>query len=153
MRAERSAREDMPIWLDALKHAARHLRNRGRLQVERSPSLLLVLWMIMKPDAPSDRPNTNAQPPESPAARQAAYPSDLAALVLTRWHEATAARQIDFPPPATSALVDVLSICYKATLLRDVTAPAVTSRRPGPVAATINTAINVQPSWASPPKD
>ena len=36
----------------------------------------------MNPDAPSDRPNTNAQPPEPPAARQAAYPSDLAALVL-----------------------------------------------------------------------
>jgi len=73
----------------------------------------------MNPDAPSDRPNTNAQPPEPPAARQAAYPSDLAALVLTRWHEATAAGQIDLPPPATSALVDVLSICYKATLLRE----------------------------------
>jgi hypothetical protein len=42
----------------------------------------------MNPAAPSDRPNTNAQPPE-PAARQAAYPPDLAALVLTRWHEAT----------------------------------------------------------------
>ena len=73
----------------------------------------------MNPDMPSDRPNTNAQPPEPPAATQAAYPSDLAALVLTRWHEATAARQIDLRPPATSALVDVLSICYKATLLRE----------------------------------
>ena len=75
--------------------------------------------MIMNPDAPSDRPNANAQPPEPPAASQAAYPSDLAALVLTRWHEATVAGQIDLPPPATSALVDVLSICYKATLLRE----------------------------------
>ena len=102
-----------------LAHTARHLRNRGRLRVERSPSLLLVLWMIMNPDAPSDRPNANAQPPEPPAASQAAYPSDLAALVLTRWHEATVAGQIDLPPPATSALVDVLSICYKATLLRE----------------------------------
>jgi hypothetical protein len=73
----------------------------------------------MNLDAPSDRPNTNAQPPEPPAARQAAYPSDLAALVLTRWHEATAAGQIDLPPPATSALVDVLAICYQATLLRE----------------------------------
>ena len=73
----------------------------------------------MNPDAPSDRPNTNAQPPEPPAGRRAAYPADLAALVLTRWHEATAAGQIDLPPAATSALVDVLSICYKATLLRE----------------------------------
>ena len=73
----------------------------------------------MNPDAPSDRPNTNAQPPEPPAAMQAAYPSDLAALVLTRWHEATAAGQIDLPPPATSTLADVLSICYQATLLRE----------------------------------
>ena len=73
----------------------------------------------MNPDVPSDLPNTNAQPPEPPAATQAAYPSDLAALVLTRWHEATAAGQIDLRPPATSALVDVLSICYKATLLRE----------------------------------
>ena len=69
----------------------------------------------MNPDAPSDRPDTNAQLPEPPATRQAAYPSDLAALVLTRWYEATVAGQIDLPPPATSALVDVLSICYKAT--------------------------------------
>lgn len=73
----------------------------------------------MNSDAPSDRPNTNAQPPEPPAVRQAAYPSDLAALVLTRWHEATTAGQIDLRPPATSTLVDVLSICYKATLLRE----------------------------------
>ena len=73
----------------------------------------------MNPDAPSDRPNTNAQPPEPPAARQAAFPSDLAALVLTRWHEATAAGQIDLRAPATSALEDVLSICYQATLLRE----------------------------------
>jgi hypothetical protein len=75
--------------------------------------------MIMNPDAPSDRPDSNASPPELQAARQNAYPSDLAALVLTRWHEATAAGQIDLPPPATSTLADVLSICYQATLLRE----------------------------------
>jgi Probable sensor domain DACNV len=73
----------------------------------------------MNPDAPSDRPDTNAPPPEPMAARQPAYPSDLAALVLTRWHEATTAGQIDLPPPVTSTLVDVLSICYQATLLRE----------------------------------
>jgi Probable sensor domain DACNV len=75
--------------------------------------------MIMNPDAPSDRSDTNAPPPELEAASQNAYPSDLAALVLTRWDEATAAGQIDLPPPAPSTLVDVLSICYQATLLRE----------------------------------
>jgi hypothetical protein len=75
--------------------------------------------MIMNPDAPSDRLDTNAPPPGLEAASQNAYPSDLAALVLTRWDEATAAGQIDLPPPALSTLVDVLSICYQATLLRE----------------------------------
>src|SRR5688500_16762361 len=75
--------------------------------------------MIMNPDAPSDGPDTHASPSEQPAARRAAYPSDLAALVLTRWHDATAAGQIDLRPPATSTLEEVLSICYQATLLRE----------------------------------
>ena len=82
-----------------------------RFELSDRPVFLLVRWMIMNPDAPSDRPDPNAQPPEPPAARQAAHPSDLAALVLTRWHEATVAGQIDLPPPAASALLDVLSIC------------------------------------------
>jgi hypothetical protein len=73
----------------------------------------------MNPDAPSDRSDTEAPPPELRAANPNAYPSDLAALVLTRWHEATAAGQIDLPPPAASTLADVLSICYQATLLRE----------------------------------
>jgi hypothetical protein len=40
-------------------------------------------------------------------------------LVLTRWHEATAAGQIEVAPPAVSTLEDILSICYQATLLRE----------------------------------
>ena len=73
----------------------------------------------MNPDPPADRHETSAQSAESPAAGEYAYPSDLAALVLTRWHEATAAGQIDLPPPAARTLADVLSICYQATLLRE----------------------------------
>ena len=73
----------------------------------------------MNPDPPANRPETSTPLAEAPAAGGYAYPSDLAALVLTRWHEATAAGQIDLPPPATSTLVDVLSICYQATLLRE----------------------------------
>lgn len=73
----------------------------------------------MNPDAPSDCAETDAPPPAPQAARHNAYPSDLAALVLTRWHEATAAGQINLPPPAASTLADVLSICYQATLLRE----------------------------------
>jgi hypothetical protein len=73
----------------------------------------------MDPDAPSDRLDSGIPPPEPQAASQKAYPLDLAALVATRWHEAAAAGQIDLPPPATSTLADVLSICYQATLLRE----------------------------------
>jgi hypothetical protein len=74
----------------------------------------------MEPDAPSDRSDTEAPPPERQAASQKkAYPSDLAALVVTQWHEAADAGQINLPPPATSTLADVLSICYQATLLRE----------------------------------
>ena len=106
-----------------LGHGARRRNRRdvrtNPVRVDDRPVFLLVRWMIMNPDAPSDRPHTDAQPLEPPARRQAAYPADLAALVLTRWHEATAAGQIDLPPPATSALVDVLAICYQATLLRE----------------------------------
>jgi len=73
----------------------------------------------MNPDAPSDRSDTEAPPPERQAGSQSAYPSDLAVLVLTRGHEATAAGQIDLPPPVASTLADVLSICHRATLLRE----------------------------------
>jgi hypothetical protein len=52
-------------------------------------------------------------------AGRTAYPSDLAALVLARWHDARAAGQISLMSPAPSALTDVLSICYQATLLRE----------------------------------
>ena len=68
--------------------------------------------------APSDRTDTGPLP-ELEAGRQYAYPSDLAALVLTRWGEATAAGQIDLPTPASSTLAHVLSTCYLATLLRE----------------------------------
>jgi hypothetical protein len=73
----------------------------------------------MNPNAPFDRSGTEAPRPERQAASHSAYPSDLAALVLSRWHEATAAGQIDLPPSLTSTLADVLSICYQATLLRE----------------------------------
>lgn len=72
----------------------------------------------MNSGAPSDRPDTGPLP-ELEAGRQYAYPSDLAALVLTRWGEATAAGQIDLPTPASSTLAHVLSTCYLATLLRE----------------------------------
>ena len=67
----------------------------------------------------TDRRETSAQAAESSAAGEHAYPSDLAALVLTRWHEATAAGQINLTAPAISTLAGVLSICYQATLLRE----------------------------------
>ena len=68
---------------------------------------------------PSDRPDTTGPLPELEARKQYAYPSDLIALVFTRWREAIAAGQIDLPPPATSTLAHVLPICYQATLLRE----------------------------------
>jgi hypothetical protein len=74
---------------------------------------------FMNSDPFADRAETSASPPDRLAAADYAYPSDLAGLVLTRWYEARAAGQINLPPPATTALVDVLSICYQATLLRE----------------------------------
>lgn len=73
----------------------------------------------MNPNAPSESPGTSAAPAEIEPAVTNAYPPDLAARVLTRWHEATTAGQIDLPPPAASTLTEVLSICYQATLLRE----------------------------------
>jgi hypothetical protein len=70
----------------------------------------------MNPGAPSDEPGNSAPPT---AAIHNLYPSDLTALVFTRWHEAAAAGEIHLPPPAGSTLGDVLSICYQATLLRE----------------------------------
>jgi hypothetical protein len=75
--------------------------------------------MIMNPDPPAGRPDTNPSEPELPAAREYAYPLDLAGLVLTRWQEARAAGEISLLPPAITALAHVLSICYQATLLRE----------------------------------
>jgi hypothetical protein len=72
----------------------------------------------MNPDT-ATRPETRAQAAESFAPEEHAYPSELAALVLTRWHEATAAGQINLTAPAVSTLARVLSICYQATLLRE----------------------------------
>ena len=77
----------------------------------------------MNLDAPSDRPVTTDPQPEPEAVRHYAYPSDLAALVFTRWQEATATRQIDLAPPHTTALAQVLSTCYQATLLREERRP------------------------------
>ena len=73
----------------------------------------------MTPDAPAESPGTSALPTEIEPPINNAYPTDLAARVLSRWHEATAAGQINLPPPDASTLVDVLSICYQATLLRE----------------------------------
>jgi hypothetical protein len=73
----------------------------------------------MNPDAPSGRLGTSAPPTDLEAAITNAYPSDLSALVLTRWQEATATGQIHLPPPNASTLAHVLSICYQATLLRE----------------------------------
>ena len=73
----------------------------------------------MNSDPPADRDETSAQATESSAARDYAYPSDLAGLVLTRWHEAIATGQITLPAPDISTLARVLSICYHATLLRE----------------------------------
>jgi sensor domain DACNV-containing protein len=73
----------------------------------------------MNLDASSDGPDTSGSPTDLGAAINNAYPSDLAARVLSRWHEATAAGHIDLPPPAASRLAEVLSICYQATLLRE----------------------------------
>lgn len=48
-----------------------------------------------------------------------AYPSDLTARVLERWHQARGAGEIDVPPPAPTDLAAILSVCYHATLLRE----------------------------------
>jgi hypothetical protein len=48
-----------------------------------------------------------------------AYPSDLTARVLERWHQARGAGEIDVPLPAATDLAAILSVCYHATLLRE----------------------------------
>jgi sensor domain DACNV-containing protein len=73
----------------------------------------------MNPDPPADRGETSAHATESCVAGNYAYPSDLAGLVLTRWHEAIATGQITLPALDISTLARVLSICYQATLLRE----------------------------------
>ena len=75
--------------------------------------------MIMNSDPPAGRPDTNLSEPEPVGASKYAYPLDLAGLVLTRWHEASTAGQIDLLPPAITPLAHVLSICYQATLLHE----------------------------------
>jgi hypothetical protein len=73
----------------------------------------------MNPGAPSDGPSNSGPPTDRETATQHAYPADLAGLVLTRWHEAATAAEIQLPPPATSTVAALLSICYQATLLRE----------------------------------
>ena len=73
----------------------------------------------MNPDPTAVRLESSAQAAESSALGEHAYPSQLATLVLTRWHEATAAGQINLTAPAISTLARILSICYQATLLRE----------------------------------
>ena len=48
-----------------------------------------------------------------------AYPSDLTARVLERWHQARGAGEIDVPLPAATDLAALLSVCYHATLLHE----------------------------------
>jgi hypothetical protein len=72
----------------------------------------------MNPERPDGRQQPRA-PVTEPAAGEFAYPSDLAALVLTRWSEATAAGQLTLSAPSAAALAQALSICYQATLLRE----------------------------------
>ena len=66
-------------------------------------------------DPPADRRDTSTHATEA----EDAYPRDLAALVLSQWHVATAAGQISLPAPDISTLTRLLSICYQATLLRE----------------------------------
>jgi len=73
----------------------------------------------MNPDPPADRGEIRARATESFVAGDYAYPSDLAGLVLTRWHEAIATGQIALPALDIATLARVLSICYQATLLRE----------------------------------
>src|SRR6476620_908645 len=73
----------------------------------------------MNPDPPADRGEIRARATESFVAGDYAYPSDLAVLVLTRWHEAIATGQIALPALDIATLARVLSICYQATLLRE----------------------------------
>ena len=73
----------------------------------------------MTPDPPPHRPESSEQTAESSPAREYAYPSDLAALVLTRWHDATAAAPRALAAPDASSLARVLATCYQATLLRE----------------------------------
>ena len=73
----------------------------------------------MNADPPDDRRELVEDAAASPAADGFAYPADLAALVLTRWDEATAVARTGLMPPALAVLARVLSICYQATLLRE----------------------------------
>jgi hypothetical protein len=73
----------------------------------------------MHPDSPAGpRGNSSLAAPSS-AAQAYAYPSELAALVLRRWHDATIDKQINLPALPIATLARVLSVCYQATLLRE----------------------------------
>jgi hypothetical protein len=48
-----------------------------------------------------------------------AYPSDLTARVLERWHQARGAGENNVPLPGATDLAAILSVCYHATLLRE----------------------------------
>src|SRR4026207_591479 len=70
---------------------------------------------MMTIDPPGDRRGTMTHGTEA----EYAYPQDLAARGLSRWHVARAAGQISLPAPDISALARLLSTCYQATLLRE----------------------------------
>jgi hypothetical protein len=81
-------------------------------------SALVGYHGFMNRERPDDRHDPRVPATDTPAG-EFAYPSDLAALVLTRWSEAAAAGHITLSAPSAAALTQALSICYQATLLRE----------------------------------
>ena len=64
----------------------------------------------MNPDPPADRDETRARATESFVAGDYVHPSDLAGLVLTRWHEAIATGQIALPALDIATLARALDL-------------------------------------------
>ena len=69
--------------------------------------------MTLHPGGQTDDPNNADRVSDG----ELAYPSDLTARVLERWHQARGAGEIDVPLPAATDLAAILSVCYHATLL------------------------------------
>lgn len=73
----------------------------------------------MNPDQPTARAEITGQATVVSRTVEHSYPAELAALVMTRWHEAAAAGPNSLLVPDPDTLARVLSICYQATLLRE----------------------------------